>query len=160
LEQVIKLPKTYEMAVPEDYIDANGHLNMAYYTFIANHGFRAFFEEIGLRRERLNAEHRSTFALRQVISYLNELKEGDLVAVHSGLVDFDSKRLHFMYYIVNLTDHKLASTDERSAMYIDMNQRRSVAFEPEVLENFARVRAAHAATGWKPELSGAIRLNH
>lgn len=160
LEQVLKLPKTHEMEVPEDYIDANGHLNMAYYTFIANHGFRGFFEVIGLKREKMHAEQRSTFALRQVISYLNELKEGDLVSVHSGLVDFDSKRLHFIYYIVNVTEHKLASTDERSALYIDMSKRRATEFDPETLENFARVRAAHAALGWKPELSGAIHLNH
>ncbi len=158
LEQVLHLPRTAELEVPEDYLDANRHVNMMYYTMIGNLGWRAFFEELGLKRETFAIEKRSTFALRQVISYLNELKEGDRVGVHGGLFDFDAKRLHFIYYVVNLTTGKLASSDERLAMYIDMTNRRSANFEPELLARFEKVRAAHASHGWKPELSGAIKL--
>jgi acyl-CoA thioester hydrolase len=159
LEQVLKLPRIAELEIPEDYLDANRHVNMMYYTLIANLGWRAFFDALGLPREHFTARQRSTFALRQVISYLNELKEDDRVAVHGGLVDYDNKRLFFIYYVVNLTTHKLASSDERLIMYIDMNTRRAATFEPDFLAQLEKVRAAHAALGWQPELSGAIRLN-
>lgn len=158
LEQVLKLPRTAELEIVEDYLDGNRHVNMMYYTMIGNLGWRVFFDELGLPREHFVATQRSTFALRQFISYFNELKEGDKVAVHGGLLNYDSKRLHFMFYIVNLSDHKLASSDERLIMYIDMTKRRSATFEPSVLSQLEAVRTAHAGLGWQPEISGAITV--
>jgi acyl-CoA thioester hydrolase len=158
LEQVLKLPRIAELEIPEDYLDGNRHVNMMYFTLIANLGWRAFFDKLGLPREHFIEQKRSTFALRQFISYFNELKEGDQVAVHGGLVDYDSKRLYFVYYIVNLTSHKLASSDERLIMYIDMTTRRSATFDPEIMDQLEKIRAKHAALGWKPALSGAINV--
>jgi acyl-CoA thioester hydrolase len=158
LEQVLKLPRIAELEIPEDYLDGNRHVNMMYFTLIANLGWRTFFDELGLPREHFIDHRRSTFALRQFISYFNELKEEDRVAVHGGLVDYDSKRLHFIYYIVNLTTHKLASSDERLIMYIDMTTRRSATFDPQIMEQLEGIKRQHAASGWKPELSGAISV--
>ncbi len=156
LEQVLKLPRIAEMEIPEDYLDSNGHVNMMYFTLISNMGWRAFFEELGLPREHFSARQRSTFALRQYISYFNELREGDRVAVHGGLLGFDSKRVHFMYYIVNLTTGKLASGDERLILYVDMVSRHAASFDPEIMAHLEEVHARHASLGWKPELSGAM----
>lgn len=158
LEQVLKLPRATELEIPEDYLDGNRHVNMMYYTLIANLGWRSFFEEIGLPREHFLTSGHSTFALRQFLSYYNELKEGDKVAVHGGFVDYDLKRLHFMFYIVNLTSHKLASSDERLIMYVDMATRRSTTFDPSVMSRLQQTKEAHAALGWQPTLSGAISV--
>ncbi len=158
LEQVLRLPRIAEMEIPEDYLDANRHVNMMYYTLMSNLGWRSFFDAIGLPREYFTSRQRSTFALRQYIAYLNELQEGDRVAVHGALLDFDSKRLHFLYYIVNLSTQKLASSDERLIMCIDMNTRRAANFEPEIMEQLEKVRGLHASLGWVPELSGAMNL--
>ena len=113
---------------------------------------------MGLPRERMLADHRSTFALRQFISYFNELKVGDKVAVYGQLVDYDSKRVHFIFHIVNKSSHKLASSDERLIMYMDMNTRRSATFAPDVLIQMEQVKARYAAMDVKPELSGAIKI--
>ena len=158
LEQVLKLPRTAELEIPEDYLDSNRHVNMMYYTLIGNLGWRTFFDQLGFHRDQFQTRERSTFVLKQMLSYLNELKEEDRVAVHSGLVDYDTKRLHFFYYVVNLTTHKLACIDERLVMYIDMTTRRSATFDQEIIDQLENVKAAHAVTGWKPELSGAIQL--
>ncbi len=158
LEQVLKLPRCIELEIPEDYLDAYRHVNMMYYTLIGNLGWRLFFDELGLPREHFTERQHGTFALRQFISYLNELKEGDQIAVHGGLVDYDTKRLHFIFYIVNLSSHKLASSDERLIMYIDMATRRSTTFEPEIMAQLEKARAKHAALGWEPPLSGAISV--
>jgi acyl-CoA thioester hydrolase len=158
LEQVLKLPRIAELDIPEDYLDSNRQVNMMYYTLIGNLGWRAFFEPLGMDREHFKDGKRSTFALKQIISYLNELKEDDHVAVHGGLLDFDSKRIHFMYYIVNLTSHKIACSDERLIMYIDMTNRRSATFESQIVAKLEKALAEHASLGWKPELSGAIQL--
>ncbi len=158
LEQVLKLPCVAELEIPEDYLDSNGHMNMMYFTLVANLGWKEFFHELGLPRERMLADHRSTFALRQFISYFNELKVGDKVAVYGQLVDYDSKRVHFIFHIVNMSSHKLASSDERLIMYMDMNTRRSATFAPDVLTQMEQVKARYDALDVKPELSGAIKI--
>ncbi len=157
-EQVQKLPRTFEQEVPTDYIDSNGHMNMMYYTLIANQGMGRFVQTLGLHRETMHANQRGFFALRQVVSFLNELREGEEFAVHSGLVAYDHKRLHFMHYVVSLDKNCVASSDERVAMYIDLTKRRSTEFEPEVLAQLKQVRAELAETNWQPQLSGAIEL--
>ena len=158
LKQVLELPRTFEQTVPADYIDLNGHMNVMHYTGVGNFALRKFFEQSGLRFERFESGERGMFALRQVISYLNELREGEQIAVHTGLVGYDAKRLHFIHYIVSLTHQRLASQDERVAMYMDMSRRRSTPFEPEILTDLARVREQYQQFGWQPHLSGAIQL--
>jgi len=158
LEQVLKLPRTHEQVIPADYLDFNGHMNVMYYTHVGNMGIRTFMENVGIVWERFKSGERGSFALRQVISYLNELREGERVALHTGLANYDNKRLHFVHYIVSLDKNQIASVDERLAIYIDMSTRRTTSFEPDVLGNLAKAKAYFDSLGWQPELSGAIKL--
>ena len=47
LEQVLKLPCVAELEIPEDYLDSNGHMNMMYFTLVANLGWKDFFMSWG-----------------------------------------------------------------------------------------------------------------
>ncbi len=158
LEQVLALPRTYEHQIPHEYIDLNGHMNVMYYTHIGNSGLYKFMRSLGLDYAELAKENRGTFALRQVLSYFNEIHEKDEIAVHTGLVNFDKKRLHFIHYIVNLSRNKLASQDERLAIYMDMSTRKSAEWEADKLARFAEARDFYRNSGWTPELSGAIHI--
>ncbi len=160
LEQVLKLPCTHEQIIPTEYLDLNGHMNVMYYTHVGNMGLRKFMDNVGLAWDRIKSGERGTFALRQVLSYLNELREGERVALHTGLAGYDNKRLHFVHYIVSLDKNVIASVDERVAIYIDMSTRRTTNFEPDVLEKLAEAKAYFDSLGWHPELSGAIKLKN
>ncbi len=157
-EQVIQLPRTVEYVIPADYIDANGHMNVMHYTGIGNMGMQRFVEVNGIQSDLFRRGERGMFALRQVISYLKEVREGEQIAVHTGLIGYDAKRLHFIHYIISLTHQRVASTDERIAMYMDMTVRRSTPFEPHILENLATIRTNYSQLAWQPEVSGAIQL--
>lgn len=158
LAQVLRLPRTYEQTVPADYMDNNGHMNVMYYTAVGNMAMGRFLGNAGLQHELFQTGRRGMFALRQIISYLSEIREGEEVAVHTGLVGHDAKRLHFIHYVVNLTHGRIASTDERMAMYIDMTVRRSTNFEPQIIAHLQECLARFKEFGWTPELSGAIQL--
>lgn len=169
LEQVLKLPVMFEQTIPTSFLDGNGHMNMMYYTDLGNRALYAFFTDVGIFKakrdkvfhtEDFAKRDRSTFALQQFLNYLREVREGDEVAVHSGLIGYDAKRLHFMHYVVNRTRQTIASSDERLAIYIDMNTRRSTPFEPDILERLAAAQARYDSLGWKPQLSGAIKLKN
>jgi acyl-CoA thioester hydrolase len=158
LEQVLKLPRVHEQEIPADYLDANGHMNMMYYTLVGNYGLYKFFLSIGSKREEMAAQHRSFFALRQILSYQRELREGENVAVHAGLYAHDHRRLHFFTYIVSLDNHWVSCIDERMSMVIDMSQRKATTFNAEQTGRLSSAVDAHRATGWSPEPSGAIHL--
>jgi acyl-CoA thioester hydrolase len=158
LEQALKLPRTYGQKIPVEYMDLNGHMNVMYYTHVGNMGLQNFFDSMGLHKQLFQPGRRGMFALRQVISYVNELREGEEIELHSGLVDYDHKRVHFMHYIISLTHNRVAAYDERLAMYIDMSMRRSTTFEPEILGQLETLKQNNHANGWEPQLSGAIQL--
>lgn len=158
LEQVLRLPVVVEHTIPPTWLDANGHMNMMYYTGLGNMSFDRFFKVLGIPFEHFRGRGRSFFALQQVLHYLNELREGDKVEVHSGLVGHDTKRIHFMYYVVNISTGKLASTDERISSYMDMATRRTTPFEPDIVEQLDRALTFFSGLGWTPELSGTIKL--
>lgn len=158
LEQALLLPLTHHQTIPAEYMDLNGHMNVMYYTHVGNMALRSFFDSMGLHDKLFIPGRRGMFALRQVISYVNELREGEEIEVHSGLIGYDRKRIHFMHYIISLTHQRVAAYDERLAMYIDMSVRRSTEFEPEIVAQLEPLRQEHAATGWQPQISGAIQL--
>jgi acyl-CoA thioester hydrolase len=159
LEQALKLPVCSRLTIPEDYLDSNGHMNMMYYTLVGNIGSRQFWEDLGLRHMLKRSQGtRSTFMLKQVLNYMHELREGDEVVVYAGLAGYTPKLLHYFVYIVSQTDNQMACWDERLEISIDMTNRRSASFDAEALTEIERVYQAHQATGWQPDLSGAINL--
>jgi acyl-CoA thioesterase FadM len=89
---------------------------------------------------------------------MNEIRVGEHIAVHTGLVEVDSKRIHFIHYIVNLTHMRVSSSDERVAMYMNMSERRGASWEPEIREKLEQARSFYKSLAWEPELSGAIQL--
>ena len=62
--------------VRTEWIDYNGHLNMAYYLLAFDHATDALFDYIGLGAEYARTSDGTTFSLEAHISYLAEV--GDL----------------------------------------------------------------------------------
>ena len=81
--------------VIEDWIDYNGHLNMAFYNVLFDHGVDHVYDHIGIGEAYTRSGAGSCFTLEVHVHYLNELALGDEVEVHFRLLDFDHKRLHF-----------------------------------------------------------------
>jgi acyl-CoA thioesterase FadM len=144
--------------IPGDYIDRNQHMNMMYYTPIANEGLRRFFGHLGVDLPALRAGGQSMVVARQVLLYRHEVLQGERVAVHGGLHAFDASRLHYFLYTVSLDHGRIACVDERLGVCIDSQRRRSGAFPAAFLARLEEARQACAATGWQAEPSGAIRI--
>ena len=81
--------------VIEDWIDYNGHLNMAYYNVIFDHGVDHFYDLLNVGAAYASSGVGSCFTLEVHLHYVQELKLGDEVEVRLQLLDFDHKRLHF-----------------------------------------------------------------
>jgi len=67
--------------VEDQWVDYNGHLNMAYYNVLFDRAGDEAFEFVGLGADYLKTANCSFFTLEAHITYLRELHAGDPVRV-------------------------------------------------------------------------------
>ncbi len=131
-----------ETIIP-DWIDYNGHMNVAYYTLVFDHAVDEFFAYVGLGQDYRDGTAGSTFAAEHHITYNQELVEGDTVRCTSRLVGFDEKRLHHYHEMYHVADGYLASTAEFLSLHIDLSIRRVTTLPDAVLDRLGEIMAAH-----------------
>ena len=131
-----------EIIVPE-WIDYNGHLNMAYYSVIFDHGVDHVYDFLGIGEDYAKSGVGSCFTMEVHIHYLSELSLNDPVEVHWQLLDYDHKRLHFFESMYHAQEGYLAATSEQIGMHVDMQTRRSAPFPDDVLKKLEALKNAH-----------------
>ena len=85
---------SYAATVKRDWLDYNDHMNVAYYVMAFDLAIDAFKEVIGISRQYIERERRSTVALESHITYQQEASLGDELRIDTRVVDFDGKRAH------------------------------------------------------------------
>ena len=93
-----------------EWIDYNGHLNMAYYNVLFDNAADDFYPQIGFGEDYIKTRNHTTYTAEFHICYLRELHEGDPVRIHSWLLDFDRKRFH-TYQEIHHEDGWIAGFD-------------------------------------------------
>src|ERR1700754_3945588 len=83
------------MRVEPQWIDYNGHLNMAYYNVLFDRAVDEAYEMMGIGLAYLKAHNHSTFTAEAHVRYLREIHENDPVRVHFQLLNYDAKRIHY-----------------------------------------------------------------
>lgn len=136
-----------------EWIDYNGHMNVAYYMLAFDRATDAFFDFLKMGEEYKNKYNYSTFTLEGHITYDREVLEGDPLLFKTYLLDFDEKRMHYFHEMYHAEQGYLAATNEMITMHIDMNKRRSAPFAPEMLTRIEEVMAVHR-TLQRPEKVG------
>jgi acyl-CoA thioester hydrolase len=132
------------MSVKPDWIDYNGHLNMAYYHVMFDQAVDEVFSLVGLDQTYVTERQASTFAAECHILYKRELTEGDNVRITAQLVAFDDKRLHYYLEMRHAHEGWLAATSENLSLHVDMTTRRVAPFPADILTNLALMKAAHS----------------
>ena len=133
------------MRVEPQWIDYNGHLNMAYYQVLFDRAVDEVFSLVGLNRDYVDTRNASFFAAECHILYKRELTESDTVRITAQLIDFDDKRLHYYLEMRHATEGWLAATSENLSLHVDMASRKVSHFPPDILANLAIMKAAHAS---------------
>ena len=120
--------------VIEDWIDYNGHLNMAFYNVIFDRAVDHFYDLLGVGAQYAGSGAGSCFTMEIHVHYLNEVSLDDELELHLQLLDYDSKRLHYFQQMYHKEQGYLAATSEQLALHVDLNTRRSGAFPQHVLD--------------------------
>lgn len=130
--------------VEPQWIDHNGHLNMAYYNVLLDRAADEWFAGFGFSNDYIARTGHSTFSAEYHMCYLRELHEGDQVYVTSQLLDFDEKRFHFYQELYHESGW-LSATGEGMGLHIDMSGPRVAPMGTDVLAAIKAEHSAHAA---------------
>jgi acyl-CoA thioester hydrolase len=132
------------MAVEPQWIDYNGHLNVAYYNVLFDRAVDELYELVGLGPDYLKVHKHSTMVVETHVRYLREVKQSDPVHVTVQLLDYDAKRMHVFEELRHATENWLSATSESMTLSVDMTAKKVAPFAPHVLQGLERLKAAHA----------------
>lgn len=142
------------MKVEPQWIDYNGHLNMAYYNVLFDRAVDEIYEVLGIGHDYLKQTRHSTFTAEVHVRYLRELHDGDPVRVTIQLLDFDEKRIHYFETLRHAVDGWVSATSENMTLHVDMKAKKVAPFPDSVMRTLAAMKAAHAKL---PVPAGASR---
>jgi len=146
--------RTSTRQVPPEWIDYNGHMNVAYYTMAVDHALDEILDQLGLGVGLVQTHNMGPMALQSQIHYLDELLEGQSFACDFQLLDADRKRIHVFFTMLHLENGTEAATWEGISMNVDLGARRSAPYPAECWERVERLKEAHALLP-PPLLAGA-----
>ena len=132
----------YRGEVRPDWIDHNGHMNLAYYTVLFDYATDLMFDVLDLGLAYRRRTDLGTFVTETHNRYERELLVGDKVRVAIQILFADDKRLHLAHEMFRLDNGERAATQELLFLHVDLKARRVTPFPPELK---ARVHAAAAA---------------
>src|SRR4051794_30521724 len=142
------LPITYQAAIPEDYLDLMGHMNVMWYTHLFSMGAWGLFQMVGLTREYFEANHAGSFALTQHFRYLKEVRVGQHVTIRTRVLGRTEKRWHKISFMLNDELDVLAATCETVSTHVDMRTRRSSPMPPAITDAIDRLLTEHMKLPW------------
>ena len=145
------------LRVKPEWIDFNGHLNLAYYHVLFDQGADEQFAALGLGPGYASSRGMTTYAAENHVCYVKEVFEGDAVFVTGQIVDFDEKRLH-VYQEMRHEDGWLAATLEGLVLSIDMSGPKVALWPADIFASIIHAAAKDAALPRPAHLGRSIAL--
>jgi acyl-CoA thioester hydrolase len=132
------------MRIEPQWIDYNGHLNMAYYNVLFDRAVDETYELIGVGADYVANRAHSIYTAEVHVRYLRELHAGDPVRVTFQLLDFDAKRMHYFEQLFHAEEGWVSATSENLSLHVDMKAKKTAAFPSPVAARLAEMKASHA----------------
>lgn len=156
VEQVLALPHHLTMTVPQDFTDANGHMNIARYLEVHSTAGWVAYAAWGLGEDVALRGGPASFDAEHHLRYLHEVGAGDEIAVYGRVLARSPRALHYMQFLVDRTTGVLANTFETVSLSIDLAQRRTMDYPAEIAARLDAEIAVHAALDWAAPVCGAM----
>ncbi len=123
----------YTDSVRPEWIDSNGHMNLAYYVVVFDLGTDRLYDALGIGNAYRDATGNSCFTAETHTLYEREVAAGEQLRVATTLLGADAKRLHYFHEMFHAVDGHRVAAQELLALHIDMRVRRVAPFPPDRL---------------------------
>jgi len=125
---------TYRGTVYPWHCDHVGHMNVMWYVGKFDEATWQFFNLLGLTPSFLRSSHRGMAAVDQHLSYLQEVRAGDVISVHSELLEIKEKSLRFRHEMRLDETQAVAARTTLKGVQMDTIARKSCPFPAAVVE--------------------------
>lgn len=140
-----------------EWIDHNGHLNMAYYNVLFDTAADEFYPEIGFGPDYIRERGFTTYTAEFHLCYLRELHLDERIRVHSWVLDYDEKRFH-TYQEIHHEDGWIAATGEALGLHIDTSGPRVAPMPDDVMARLRAFAETHSPDSWPEKAGRAIGI--
>lgn len=146
----------YRSRVRPEWIDHNGHMNVAYYVLAFDLASDVLFERLGLDEAYRRARNCGTFVVEAHVTYGRELLVDAPMRFESRVVEAGPKKLRYFLEMFHAEQGYRAATAEFMGIAVDLTTRRAVPFSPEMQERLAAAAARDRLRGMPAEIGRAI----
>tara|TARA_B100000029_G_scaffold440315_1_gene457396 strand:- start:402 stop:863 length:462 start_codon:yes stop_codon:yes gene_type:complete len=125
--------------IKKEWIDYNGHMNVAYYVHIFDKASDVILNIFELAGDSAKNDNKSTFVVEMHTNYIQEVKSGDEVETHLTYIDHDKKRINYKLSMFNKEKKYLSATNEVLSLHVDLSKRKVVEFDSnriKLMDNF------------------------
>jgi acyl-CoA thioester hydrolase len=144
--------------VRPEWIDINGHMNVAYYVLAFDQAVDVLWTELGLTDDYIKEVGGTTFAVESHVTWQRELREGEPYRVTSQILAYDAKRLHQFQRMYHAAEGYLAATCEWLNLHVDLNTRRVGPWPDFVLRALEDFTSRQAGLPYPEEAGKKIRV--
>ena len=113
--------------VQPEWLDGNGHMNLAYYVVVFDRGTDSWLDLAGLGAPYRAAGH-TVFAVETHTLYRQELRLGAPMTVRTWLIAADAKRIHLAHEMTS--EGRPVAMQEVLFVHVSMHTRKVVPFGP------------------------------
>ena len=138
-----KAPVIHRETVQTQWVDYNGHMNVAYYVLIFDHATDALLDQVGIDEDYREQTGGSVFVVESHILYLQEILSGTQVEISTHILDVDEKRLHLIHSMYLPDADEPAATIELMILHVDLDTRRSAPFADRAKSALVQMRNDH-----------------
>ncbi len=115
----------YETRIRPEWIDSNGHMNLAYYIVVFDLATDRMFDALDIGAGYRARTGSSSCVVETHTLYEREVTEGEAVRVQPRLLGVDSKRLHFVHEMRHGATGVRVALHELLCLHIAMADRRA-----------------------------------
>lgn len=123
------------MDVEKDWIDYNGHLNMAFYAVLFDRCVDNLWDKIGFGEAYHEGTGCTTYVAEYRVRYIREIHQGDRIRASWRLLAHDDKSWHFCQELIH-EDGWVSATGEGVGLHIDTSGPRVVAMPAPIQTRF------------------------
>ncbi len=148
----------YRGTVEPQWIDYNGHMNVAYYVLLFDRASDHFLDRFDLGGDYRRRTDHSIYVLEMHVQYLREVKVGDPLVIETHLAGADAKRMHLVHKMTHALEGYVAATNEIMALHVDLAGPRSAPFPPETAARIEKLATEHRTKPLPIEIGRRIAL--
>ena len=148
-----------EKMVLKEWIDYNGHMNVAFYTLAFDNSLDEFLENVlGIGETHAFYDQQGPFVLQSHYHYLNEMNLDEKFNVRLLVVDCDEKRMHLCLDIFSAKQKKIIAVSETVLINVNLAIRKTEKYPSWAYDRIIKLKRTHENANFPSVLGNSIGL--